>query len=76
MKLSLANVVMFSAGVILIYSGIKAYNPKDVILWGLGGREPFPFTEEPPGKIGKFGPKKPSIVKPPAKPTDDNLVEI
>lgn len=51
MKITTLNVVMFSVGGILIYSGIKAYNPKDVILWGLGGKKPTPFTkkEDPMG---------------------------
>lgn len=43
MKFSLVSVVMFSAGGILLYSGIKAYDPRDVIKWGLGGKKPQPF---------------------------------
>lgn len=52
MKITTLNVVMFSVGGILIYSGIKAYNPKDVILWGLGGKKPTPFNKksDPMGK--------------------------
>lgn len=51
MKITTLNVVMFSAGAILVYCGIKAYNPKDVIMWGLGGKKPKPFTskEDPMG---------------------------
>ncbi len=49
MKITTLNVVMFSVGGILIYSGIKAYNPKDVILWGLGGKKPKPFNTKKSG---------------------------
>lgn len=44
MKISTLNVVMFCVGGILLYSGIKAYDPRDVIKWGLGGKKPTPFT--------------------------------
>lgn len=40
MKITTINVVMFSVGAILIYSGIKSYDPRDVIKWGLGGSVP------------------------------------
>lgn len=40
MKISLLNVVMFSVGGILVYSGIKGFDPRDVIGWGLGGKKP------------------------------------
>lgn len=44
MKVTPVNVVMFSVGAILLYSGIKAYDPRDVIKWGLGGKKPTPFN--------------------------------
>jgi hypothetical protein len=34
---------MFAGGGILIYSGIKAFEPVDVIKWGLGGEKPKTF---------------------------------
>lgn len=51
MKITLPNVVMFSVGAILMYSGIKAYDPRDVIKWGLGGKKPKSFAkkEDPMG---------------------------
>lgn len=66
MKISVVNVVMFSVGAILLYSGIKAYYPQDVIKWGLGGKRPEPFNKKndenvkpkvPPGENpGDVGP--------------------
>lgn len=43
MKFNLLSVVMLGVGGILVYSGIKAYNPKDVLTWGLGGKKPETF---------------------------------
>lgn len=40
MKINTVNVVMFCVGAILVYSGIKSYDPRDVIKWGLGGKKP------------------------------------
>lgn len=40
MKITTLNVVMVSVGAILLYSGIKAFDPRDVIKWGLGGNKP------------------------------------
>lgn len=40
MKVSLVNVVMLGGGIILLYSGIKGYDPRDVIRYGLGGKKP------------------------------------
>jgi len=60
MKISTLNVVMFSVGAILIYSGIKAYDPRDVIKWGLGGKRPESFNkkEEDPLDYGRKHPEK------------------
>lgn len=44
MKVSLINVVMVSSGIILLYSGIKGYDPRDVIRYGLGGKKPTKMT--------------------------------
>jgi hypothetical protein len=49
-KVSLVNVVMLGGGVILLYSGIKGYDPRDVIRWGLGGKKPKTFAEKDKGK--------------------------
>ena len=42
---------MFGIGSILVYSGIKAYDPRDVVKWALGGKKPkslkTPKQEEP-----------------------------
>ena len=46
MKISLLNVVMFSVGGILVYSGIKGYDPRDVIGWGLGGKKPQTMADK------------------------------
>lgn len=51
MKISVLNVVMFAVGAILLYSGIKAYYPQDVIKWGLGGKKPEPFNKKPDQSI-------------------------
>lgn len=40
MKITTLNVFMIGAGAILLYSGIMAYDPRDVIKWGLGGKKP------------------------------------
>lgn len=44
MKLSLFNVILVGTGGILVYSGVKDYNPIDVVKHALGG--------EPPQKMG------------------------
>lgn len=66
MKITTINVAMFCAGAILIYSGIKAYDPRDVVKWGLGGKKPKKMEtakqEEPkvnpdggnPGDVPRF----------------------
>lgn len=58
MKFSLLNVVMFSTGGILIYSGIKAYQPIDVIKWGLGGKKPKTFLTPKGDWEDLLGPNK------------------
>lgn len=40
MKVSLVNVLMLGSGMILLYSGVKGYDPRDVISYGLGGKKP------------------------------------
>jgi len=40
MKINLMSVVLLGGGIILLYSGIKGYDPRDVIRWGLGGKKP------------------------------------
>jgi hypothetical protein len=51
MKVSLVNVVMLGSGIVLLYSGIKGYDPRDVIRYGLGGKKPKKLgsakTEQP-----------------------------
>lgn len=44
MKVSLVNVLMLSSGIILLYSGIKGYDPRAVISYGLGGKKPKKMT--------------------------------
>jgi hypothetical protein len=39
-KVSLVSVLCFGTGAILVYSGVKSYDPRDVIKWGLGGKKP------------------------------------
>ena len=46
MKFNVLSVVMFGVGGILIYSGIKAYDPRDVLKWGLGGKPPKSFLPD------------------------------
>lgn len=60
MKVNLINVVMLGSGVILLYSGIKGYDPRDVIRWGLGGKKPKSFADkakEDPLEHGKKNPQ-------------------
>lgn len=52
MKISLVNVLMIGSGIILIYSGLKAYYPQDVIRWGLGGERPDAFNDVPRDSFG------------------------
>lgn len=40
MKITTVNVVMFGIGTVLIYSGIKGFDPRDVMKWALGGPKP------------------------------------
>lgn len=57
MRVTTVNVVMFSVGAILLYSGVKAYDPRDVIKWGLGGKKPESFaTKEDPMGDNKDNP--------------------
>lgn len=53
MKLGLVNVVMLGSGIVLIYSGVKGYDPRDVIRWGMGGKKPktLKVLEEEANKI-------------------------
>jgi hypothetical protein len=52
-KVNLVNVLMLGTVVILLYSGIKGYDPRDVISYGLGGKKPKTMKqkEEEGGKI-------------------------
>jgi hypothetical protein len=52
MKVSLLNVVMFGSGAVLIYCGIKGYDPRDVMRWALGGEKPTKMGE---GATDSFG---------------------
>jgi hypothetical protein len=52
MKLTPLNVLMISTGAILIYCGIKAYKPQDVIQWGLGGKKPESFVKPAKDPMG------------------------
>lgn len=58
MKISTLNVVMFSVGAILLYSGIKAYDPRDVIKWGLGGKKPVAFKSPSGNWEDNLGPNE------------------
>ena len=40
MKLNTLTIVIFGAGIILLYAGIKDKNPKDVIMFSLRGDSP------------------------------------
>lgn len=40
MKVNLISFVLASSGIILVYCGIKDYDPRDVIKWSLGGKKP------------------------------------
>lgn len=51
MKISLMNVVMFSAGVILMYSGITDKDPRDVIKEGLGGPKAKKYVKPDHGAV-------------------------
>lgn len=46
MKFSLVSVIMIFGGGILLYSGVKGYDPRDVIQWGLGGKKPEKLKKE------------------------------
>lgn len=35
MKINLVSLTMFVGGVLLVYSGVKDYDPRDVIKWAL-----------------------------------------
>lgn len=41
MKITLVNVVMFGGGVVLLYSGVYGFDPRDVIKWAMGGKQPI-----------------------------------
>ncbi len=61
MKISPLHVVMLGIGAILLYSGIKAYDPRDVIRWGLGGKKPEPFNKKEETELGRPQDKPPSL---------------
>lgn len=74
MKVNLVNVVMLSTGIILLYSGIKGYDPRDVLRYGLGGKKPKTFAEKDKGK-GTISPpqEKPPSLGGPEYPGDLGL---
>lgn len=43
MKVNLVAFVTFGTGIVFVYSGVKGYDPRDVIRWGLGGKTPLTF---------------------------------
>lgn len=53
MKFNVLSVVMLGVGGILIYSGIKAYDPRDVLKWGLGGKQPESFLPLKGAKVAE-----------------------
>jgi hypothetical protein len=61
MKITTVNVVMFSMGAVLLYCGIKAYDPRDVIQWGLGGKKPKSFATKDSDDLGKPQDKPPEL---------------
>ncbi len=40
MKINLVSLTMFSGGALLLYCGIKGYDPRDVVRWAMGGKKP------------------------------------
>lgn len=40
MKINLVSLSMFTGGTLLLYSGVKGYDPRDVIRWAFGGKKP------------------------------------
>ena len=51
---------MLGSGIILLYSGIKGYDPRDVVRYGLGGKKPVKLSskKEDPLKYGKQHPEE------------------
>lgn len=46
MKINLVSLTMFSGGALLVYCGVKGYDPRDVVSWALGGKKPKTFKQQ------------------------------
>lgn len=46
MKINLVSLTMFSGGALLVYCGVKGYDPRDVVSWALGGKKPKTFKQK------------------------------
>jgi len=66
-KVSLVSVVMLGSGIILLYSGVKGYDPRDVIRWGLGGKKPKSFADKKKEDPLDYGRKHPELNPDPGK---------
>lgn len=73
MKITTVNVAMFGVGSILIFSGIKGYDPRDVIKWGLGGKKPKKMESAKPQEEPKVNPDQGNPGDVP-RPDDDLIV--
>lgn len=69
-KLNTITIVMFGAGVILLYAGIKDVNPKDVVTLSLAGKSPSTASTASTTSGGT----SPSVNTHPAKPDNNGTV--
>lgn len=68
-KLNTITIVMFGAGVILLYAGIKDVNPKDVVTLSLAGKSPSTASAST-----TTGGTSPSVNTHPAKPDNNGRI--
>ncbi len=64
MNFNVTNVIMFMAGSLLVYSGIKGVIPKDVILSAFNGGKPAVPNTAPAPAVPNDDPKTPPVYYP------------
>jgi hypothetical protein len=58
-KINLVSLTMFSVGALLIYSGVKDFDPRDVVSWALGGKKPMTMhAKKKDAETPKVNPKE------------------
>lgn len=61
MNFNVTNVIMFMAGILLVYSGVKGVIPKDVIMAAFEGKAVTPNKAPSPATPNPPNPETPTI---------------